>query len=101
MPMSLAQGNQAEVDGKKPPQYEDFVGKSPFLRPWMEPYFPRSCYLRDLIIGSVGMLIGGFISWSLAKYGGNVGVALGLSTMGLTLWFVSGEIQGRYAAAGV
>ena len=93
----LPQERQPNVGIEKPLQYEDFVGKSPFLRPWI----PRSCYLRDLIIGSAGLLIGWAVTRSLMKYGGNIGVFLGFCTLGLTLFFFTGEIRGRYATAGV
>lgn len=102
--MSTAQSPEnSESDSgiEKPLRHEDFVGPNPLVRPWLAPYLPSNCYLRDTIVVSVGMLVGTLVSWMLAKFGGNIGVVLGLSCAVATLWFFPGEAQGRYLQASV
>ena len=86
--------------------YRSLLGKTPFVRPWMEPYLPANVYLRDALVGVVlGALditcVIGFALTLKLFVGEDTAFLIALVPMGLALAFTLGRIHSRYLVATV
>ena len=93
--------NLQNGEQKKPLRFEDLIVPNPYLKPWMLPYLPSNVYVRDGIIGSVGLALGGSLGVGLMLLFGDLGVVAGLAVGVIALWLFPGEVRGRYLSASV
>ena len=84
--------------------YQTLLGKTPFIRPWMEPFLPENVYLRDTLIGAVVAIICALVTMTFALIFEHFlseknAFYISLVPLGLTLAFGLGPIQSRYLVA--
>jgi hypothetical protein len=85
---------------KKPLRYEDFVKPNPYVKSWMEPYFPTNCYIRDFIVAAAGTAIGFLLAFGIYLTIGETGAFLfGVPVFVIFMTKFQGEVRGRYIAA--
>ncbi len=87
--------------------YKKLLGKTPFVKPWMEPYLPEDVVLRDIIVLFFAwifclIIIGAFYFLSEQFFGDNDKTGfITMIAMGLALAFSVGPIFSRYTVATV
>jgi hypothetical protein len=84
---------------KKPFRYEDFVKPNPYIKSWMEPYFPKNCFLRDALAGIIACIIAIVQIWIFFLMFGNAAAAPALILALIICVAVLGNTRGRYMAA--
>ena len=91
--------NEQGVEGRKHPQYVDYIRHNPYVKPWMLSYLPNNVYVRDIIVMFFGSVLGASSSVGLMLMLGDYGVVPGLVIVAATLWLFPGELQARYFSA--
>jgi hypothetical protein len=86
--------------------YKKLLGKTPFVKPWMDPYLPDDVVLRDMVVMIITGLFGIFVTlgsnFFLSKWlGEEPAFLILLLPFGLLLGFGPGAVFSRYTVAGV
>ncbi|MEO9169291.1 MAG: hypothetical protein ABI230_12890 [Aestuariivirga sp.] len=86
--------------------YKKLLGKTPFVKSWMEPYLPDDVVLRDMVVMTIASLFGFFVTAGSYFFlsiwlGEEPAFLISLIPMGLSLWFGNGAIFSRYTVATV
>src|SRR5665213_1960850 len=86
--------------------YKKLLGKTPYVKPWMEAYLPDNIFLRDGLVGCLAMslfmipVIG--CSYFLTMWlGEREGFMFSLIPLGIAAYFGLGVFQARYTGATV
>jgi|GEM_PF-4312259 len=86
--------------------YKKLLGKTPYVKPWMEPYLPDDVVLRDIVViffaGAFGLVVtlGSYFFFS-QWFTEDIAAFISFIPMALTLGFGPGAVFSRYTVATV